>query len=67
MLEKDPLKRPRSINDLLTLPFHELDDIKLKLQQTILHDANQSSNFVGRVKDLRTGKFSDPLLACAPT
>jgi hypothetical protein len=66
MLEKDPLKRPRSINDLLTLPFHELDVIKLKLQQTIPHDANQSSNFVGSVKDLRTGKFSDAAFGLRP-
>jgi len=59
LLEKHPWKRPRCIDEVLAMPFHEIDVIKQKLQQMILHDASQSSNLVGSVNDLRTGKFKD--------
>jgi hypothetical protein len=59
LLSKEPWKRPRSIDDVLSMPFHERDVIALKLQQMVPHEAHQSSNFVGSVKDLRTGNFSD--------
>ena len=48
------------------MPFHERDVIALKLQQMVPHDAHQSSNFVGSVKDLRTGKFSDAAFGLRP-
>jgi serine/threonine protein kinase len=67
LLAKEPWKRPRSIDDLIALPFNEADVIKLKLQETVPHDAHQSSNFVGSVKDLRTESSATPLLACART
>ena len=66
LLEKDPWKRPRSIGDVLAMPFNEMDVIKLKLQQTVPSDASQSSNLVGSVKDLRTGKFSDAAYGLRP-
>ena len=66
LLEKEPWKRPRSIDDVLSMPFHERDVIALKLQQMVPHDAHQSSNFVGSVKDLRTGKFSDAAFGLRP-
>ncbi len=66
LLEKEPWKRPRSIDDVLALPFNEADVIKLKLQETVPYDAHQSSNFVGSVKDLRTGKFSDAAFGLRP-
>jgi serine/threonine protein kinase len=66
LLAKEPWKRPRSIDDVLALPFNEADVIKLKLQETVPHDAHQSSNFVGSVKDLRTGKFSDAAFGLRP-
>jgi hypothetical protein len=65
LLEKDPWKRP-SIDDVLAMPFNEMDVIKLKLQQTVPSDASQSSNLVGSVKDLRTGKFSDAAYGLRP-
>jgi serine/threonine protein kinase len=61
LLEKEPWKRP-GINDVLAMPFNEIDVIKLKLQQTVSHDASACSNLVGSVKDLRTGKFKDAAL-----
>jgi serine/threonine protein kinase len=66
LLEKQPWKRPRSIDDVLAMPFNEMDVIKLKLQQTVPSDASQSSNLVGSVKDLRTGKFSDAAYGLRP-
>ena len=66
LLEKDPWKRPRSIGDVLAMPFNEMDVIKLKLQQTVPSDASQSSNLVGSIKDLRTGKFSDAAYGLRP-
>jgi len=57
MLEKDPWKRP-SIDDVLAMPFNEMDVIKLKLQQTVLQDSSASNNLVGSLNDLVTGKFS---------
>jgi serine/threonine protein kinase len=66
LLEKDPWKRPRSIDDVLAIPFNEMDVIKLHLQQMVPSDASQSSNLVGSVKDLRTGKFSDAAYGLRP-
>ncbi len=66
LLEKQPWKRPRSIDDVLAMPLNEMDVIKLKLQQTVAHDASRSSNLVGSVKDLRTGKFSDAAYGLRP-
>jgi serine/threonine protein kinase len=66
LLAKEPWKRPRSIDDVLSIPFNEMDIIKLKLQQTVPQDADQSSNLVGSVKDLRTGKFSDAAYGLRP-
>jgi serine/threonine protein kinase len=66
LLEKEPWKRPRCISDVLAMPFNEMDVIKLKLQQTVPSDASQSSNLVGSVKDLRTGKFSDAAYGLRP-
>jgi len=48
------------------MPFNEMDVIKLKLQQTVPSDASQSSNLVGSIKDLRTGKFSDAAYGLRP-
>ena len=59
MLEKDPWKRPCCIDEVLAMPFHEIDVVKQKLRQVVLHDAPQSSNLVGSVNDLSTGKFKD--------
>jgi hypothetical protein len=58
LLEKEPWKRPRSIDDVLAMPFNEMDVIKLKLQQTVLQDSSASNNLVGSLNDLVTGKFS---------
>jgi serine/threonine protein kinase len=58
LLEKDPWKRPRSIDDVLAMSFNEMDVIKLKLQQTVLQDSSASNNLVGSLNDLVTGKFS---------
>ena len=69
LLAKEPWKRPRSINDVLALPFNEADVIKLKLQETVPHDAHQLSNLVGSVTDLvdlRSGKFSDVAFGLHP-
>ncbi len=65
LLEKQPWKRP-SIDEVLAMPFNEMDVIKLKLQQTVPSDASQLSNLVGSVKDLRTGKFSDAAYGLRP-
>ncbi len=54
-----PWERPRSIDDVIALPFNEAGVIKLKLQEIVPHDVHHSSNFVGSVKDLLTGKISD--------
>ncbi len=58
LLEKEPWKRPTCIDDVLTMPFNELDVVKSKQQQTVRQDVSTSSNLVGNVNDLRTGKFS---------
>jgi hypothetical protein len=64
LLEKEPWKRP-SIDEVLAMPFNEMDVIKMKLQQMVPHDASSCSNLVGSMNDLvndknlRTGKFSD--------
>ncbi len=58
LLEKEPWKRPMCIDDVLAMPFNEIDVIKLKLQQTVSHDDSTSSNLVGSVNDLTTGQFS---------
>ncbi len=64
LLEKDPRKRP-SIDEILAMPFNEMDVVKLKLQQMVPHEVSRRSNLVGSVNDLvndknlRTGKFSD--------
>jgi serine/threonine protein kinase len=59
LLEKHPWKRPRSIDDVLLVPFNEIDVIRLKLEQAVPQKASHSSNLVGCVKDLSTGKFKD--------
>jgi serine/threonine protein kinase len=59
LLEKQPWNRPTCIDKVLSMPFNEFDVIKLKLQRMVPHDASASSNLVGSIKDLRTGKFSD--------
>ena len=59
LLEKDPSKRPHSIAEVLEMPFNEMDVIKMKLQTTFTADVLSSSNLVGSMKDLKTGKFSD--------
>ena len=59
LLEKEPKNRPCSVDEVLAMPFNESDVIKLKLQDTVRFDVSTSSNLVGSVKELRTGKFSD--------
>ena len=59
LLQKDPRDRPFSADHVLTMPFNELDVIKMKLEQMVKPDISTSSNLVGSVKDLHTGKFSD--------
>jgi len=59
LLQRDPRMRPASIDAVLTIPFNEMDIIKLKLEQMVPHDESRSSNLVGSVNHLRTGKFSD--------
>jgi serine/threonine protein kinase len=59
LLQKDPRDRPFSINHVLAMPFNEMDVIKMKLEEQIFKHDDISSNLVGSVKDLRTGKFSD--------
>jgi serine/threonine protein kinase len=59
LLEKHPWKRPRSVEDVLHIPFNEMDIIRLKLEQLAPQQDSHSSNLVGCVKDLSTGKFKD--------
>jgi hypothetical protein len=59
LLEKDPRKRPLCIDEVLAMPFHEMDVINRKLQQMVPQDTSQLSNLVGSIKDLSTGKFKD--------
>ena len=59
LLQRDPRMRPASIDDVLALPFNEMDVIKMKLEQMVPCDASRSNNLVGSIHDLRTGKFSD--------
>jgi serine/threonine protein kinase len=59
LLQKDPRMRPCSIADVLAMPFNEMDVIKMKLEQMIAGNSSKSSNLVGNVRDLVTGKFGD--------
>jgi serine/threonine protein kinase len=62
LLEKEPWNRPRCIEDVIKMPFSESDIIESKLKEHACiahHDASNSSNLVGDVKDLRTAKLSD--------
>jgi len=66
LLEKDPWKRPRCIHDVLSMPFDETDIVRLKLQYLVPHESCHSSNLVGNIVDIQTGKFSDAAYGLRP-
>jgi serine/threonine protein kinase len=59
LLEKLPWKRPCRIDDLLLMPFNEMDVIRLKLEQAVSQHTSPPNNLIGCIKDLSTGKFKD--------
>jgi hypothetical protein len=66
LLEKDPWRRPRCIQDVLSMPFDEADVVRLQLKHLVPHQSCQSSKFVGDAVDIKIGKFSDAAYGLRP-